>query len=338
MSRLRRGFTLIELLVVIAIIAILIALLLPAVQQAREAARRTQCKNNFKQVGLAFHNYHDVYRQFTPAYVLVHSNGGCIDNAVGSGQTGPRDDFNIHTYSEYLLPYLDQAPLYNQINFTAPHMSPVTAPCTGVVYTPNNQAAIKNTIPAFLCPSTPRQGGPLTITFTDFPTPLTWQSGQTDFSPGGGLYSTLWNTIKNVRPQADRSGILSDNGPTNGIRDITDGTTNTFILFELSGRNDEYRRGKLFQQNSPICVGGGWADFSNAENWMKGSSVDGSVSGGPCAINCSNRGGEGAYSFHVGGIHILLADGSVRFLSENIATTTWADLLTPKGGTVTGEF
>lgn len=337
MLKRRPGFTLIELLVVIAIIAVLISLLLPAVQQAREAARRTQCKNNFKQVGLAFHNYHDTYNQFPPAYTLL--KGSCFKSSYGSGIPSDHDDFNVHTYAEFILPYLDQGPLYNQIDFTAPYLSPATCPCTGRSYTANNQAAAKTVIPAFVCPSAIHNTNPLTITSSDFGPTFTWQSGAMDFSPGGGLYGTLWNTyVQPKRPQADRSGMLTDDKPRNGIRNCTDGTSNTFLLCELAGRNDEYRKGKFYQANSPAAAGGGWADISNAENWFKGSSVDGATGGGPCVINCTNRNGEGAYSFHVGGVHILLADGSVRFIGEALDNGTFADLLTPAGGGVTGEF
>ncbi|MCA9027473.1 MAG: DUF1559 domain-containing protein, partial [Planctomycetaceae bacterium] len=115
----QRAFTLIELLVVIAIIAILIALLLPAVQQAREAARRTQCRNNLKQIGLAFHNYHDVYLRFPSAF-----SGVSGDNLFGIGEGGgpfedATADSNIHTWTERILPYLDQANVYNGIDFSS---------------------------------------------------------------------------------------------------------------------------------------------------------------------------------------------------------------------------
>ena len=326
----RSGFTLIELLVVIAIIAVLIALLLPAVQQAREAARRTQCKNNFKQMGLAFHNYHDVYNQFAPAYLLSKGNGSCY----GSGQRSATADLNVHTYAEFLLPYIDQGPLYNTIDFKSPFFSPET-PCTGVTYTSNNKAAINHAIPGFVCPSAIHSSNPLDITWTDVTPNLTWKSGAMDFSPVGGFYSTFRNIVAAQRPQGSYTGLLSDDKPRNGLRDCTDGTSNTLILCEVAGRNDLYQKGKRV---TGVAYGGGWADVDNAENWFKGCSVDGVTSGGPCIINCSNQNGFGAYSFHVGGIHVILADGSVRFISETVDIGTFADLATPNGGTVTGEF
>ena len=112
----QRAFTLIELLVVIAIIAILIALLLPAVQQAREAARRTQCKNNLKQLGLAFHNYESTYNRFAPALTMLR--GPIMNAAVGEGIPSNTDDGNFHAWPELILPFMEQANLYSSINFS----------------------------------------------------------------------------------------------------------------------------------------------------------------------------------------------------------------------------
>src|ERR1041384_123408 len=128
MSRARRGFTLIELLVVIAIIAILIALLLPAVQQAREAARRTQCKNNLKQIGLAMHNYHDAYATFPLS---------------SSWELGPGDCFALRRWSVRILPYFEQSNLYSRWDINkGPFQSP-------------NRQLLTNPVPLYLCPTTP---------------------------------------------------------------------------------------------------------------------------------------------------------------------------------------
>lgn len=327
------GFTLIELLVVIAIIAVLIALLLPAVQQAREAARRTQCRNNFKQVGLAMHNYLSTYDTFPPAYVYVP--GTLLG---GTGTT----DLNLHCYTEFLLPYLDQGAIYNQINFTAPYWSPVNYGPLGLPnFTADNKTPCSNVVTAYICPSTPRSSNKVTQTFNDLGFPITWTSGAIDFSPFGGVIAGHPNAVyptivRPVSPQGRQQGILSNDNMKVRIGDVTDGTSNTLLLFELAGRNDEYRRGKLFKTNN--TVGGAWADYNNAENWLTGSTLDGTQQDGPCLINCTNRSGEGMYSFHPGGINILLADGSVRSLSENTSQVTIVNLGTYQGGQITGEF
>ena len=140
----RRGFTLIELLVVIAIIAILIALLLPAVQQAREAARRTQCKNNLKQFGLAMHNYHDVFNRF-PLPAILFSNAGAGGGGIGGMMT-------TNVWSLAILPYIEQANVYSSydINFSA--------------WEPKNAVAGQTKIAGYLCPSTPRSSNGISYT------------------------------------------------------------------------------------------------------------------------------------------------------------------------------
>ncbi|MES2790980.1 MAG: DUF1559 domain-containing protein [Planctomycetota bacterium] len=331
----RSAFTLIELLVVIAIIAVLIALLLPAVQQAREAARRSQCRNNLKQIGLAFHNYESTARQFPPAYILV---AGPILGALGSGTSSTYDDMNIHGYTEFLLPYLDQANVYNRINFSAPYASPMNLSFAGLPnYTVDNQSAIRTVVPVFTCPSTPRTQNPLTIVNAELGAPLTWTSGAMDYSPFGGALGAFWNTyVRPVTGSVPRTGILSDSNISLRFSDITDGTSNTLVVFELAGRNDLYRKGKMVTANGTL--GGGWADLSNYENWLAGSLLDGTGTDGPCVVNCTNASGRGMYSFHTGGISILMADGAVRFVSENISLVTLFRLGSPNDGGVLGEF
>ena len=147
----RKAFTLIELLVVIAIIAILIALLLPAVQQARAAAQRTQCRNNLKQIGLAIHNYHDVFGGFPLPYTGISSF-----NDLGAD---PDDAWrwNYHSWTEFILPYMDQANIYNQINFNEANFSGSTNPYPGFSNS-NNAAVVSTVVQAFICPSSPRDG------------------------------------------------------------------------------------------------------------------------------------------------------------------------------------
>jgi prepilin-type processing-associated H-X9-DG protein len=203
-------------------------------------------------------------------------------------------------------------------------------------YTSNNQAVIANSIPVFTCPSAARESNLLKITLNDLGFPIVWTSGAMDYSPLGGLYSVLYNTyIQPVAPQARREGILSDDNLRVRVGDISDGSSTTLLLMELAGRNKEFRRGREFGSTT---VGGGWADISNYENWLKGSSVDGSTSGGPCFLNCTNRGGEGAYSFHPGGVHILMADGAVRFINDSLSVVVFANLATYQGGGVVGAF
>lgn len=328
------GFTFIEFLIVTAVIAVLIALLVPAVQHSREAARRLQCRNNLKQLGMALHGYLDSKNTFPPVYIGVYGPTACGSHPVY---------LNIHCFTEYLLPYLDQSPIYNQINFSIPFWAPVDLTPIGLPnFTGSNREPIGHSIPTFICPSTPHDSNTITISFPDIGVPLSWTTGVIDYSPFGGVIKYCDPTgvypiyVEPVSPQKRRQGILSNDNLYVPIEQVTDGASNTLVLFELAGRNDEYRRGRKSGNNTTI--GGGWVDYNYAENWVTGSTVDGSYRDGPCVINCTNRGGEGAYSFHPGGIHILLADGAVRFVSESISPVVFVNLGTYQGGQVTGEF
>lgn len=331
--RSRAGFTLIELLVAIAIIGILVSLILPAVQASREAARRTQCRNNLRQLGVAFTSYADAARQLPPTYVAVRH----ILLPVYLGIPGQYDDVNIHTYGEFLLPYLEQSAIYKQIDFTQPYFAPVDLTGIGLAnYTANNQAAVAHPILTFLCPSSPRGANPYNGTWTDLGTPIPFRVGGNDYGPSNGIARVPGGLLDYAPQQAGSpiEGIMSNNLPSTKYRDVTDGTTQTALMWEIAGRPDLYRGGI----KSGTTSGGGWTDVLNAENWFQGSNPDGAATGGPCAVNCTNAAETGVYSFHPGGVHVLLADGSVHFLGENVDIGIFVSLVTMQGGTYVAPF
>lgn len=374
MMKKRGAFTLIELLVVIAIIAVLIALLLPAVQQAREAARRTQCRNNMHQIGLAFHNYNDVYNQWARC-----------GTAHLSGVT-PFFAFNLHGWAAGLLPYLDQQVVANQYNQSVPW------------FDATNANAIKTFIPAFVCPSTPRDSSTVSqdhtnvalntllysgihvnndVGFTVIGAPIdycTISKGKDEFKQAAvaaGLPPVFQD--RESGPLVDLVAVYRDLPMINvadailrmkaGLAYVTDGPSNTVLLYEMAGREQHYRKRSVIvstiandQADPKILAAGGnvWADAANYLR-MSGSNADGTMSASPyggraCAINCSNTrygpsgsavtsdSGSGWYSFHAGGAMALLCDGSARFINENISAATLWSLQTRSGGEKVGEF
>jgi len=278
-TNLRRGFTLIELLVVIAIIAILIALLLPAVQQAREAARRTQCKNNLKQLGLAFHNYHDVFTKFPPG--VVGRPGGSWASrctTMSNGVAVPNDDQREWGWGTFILPYIDQAPLYNTLNPDGCRMPDAGDNFNGS--TPMNAA-----YPAYRCPSDTGE--------------------QTNAFFAG--YST-----SNYVVNEDICNVNTGNG----IRDIIDGTSNTLLVAERSLRRDPAGKrfgGSLIWGRAPA------SDASNKfrVNWPINTPTNTTSNSAFSGDSGCTR--HGVSSNHEGGAQFLMADGAVRFISENLA-------------------
>jgi len=328
-----RGFTLIELLVVIAIIAILIALLLPAVQQAREAARRTQCKNNLKQLGLALHNYHDTFISFPLGALAPYHNGN---------------------WRSKILPYLDQAPLYNRLTASEPSVASGysgqrnDAINIGVYGTGSYGVLAGLTVTAYACPSNP--------TDTNFnsvsnPTMNNAERGQThDYvgvagaGPDPGGRAGQCSADLSGRGIICQNGLLYPNGSTQ-MRDVTDGTSNTLIVAEQSGLVNKQPLSANYQ--------GGWAGWYSS--FVKPAAVTnaGEFGAGTTtlryAINLKTtsppNGTASTYShntvigsFHVGGTQVLLADGSVRFLSENMDLLTLLNLGAKDDGNVIGEF
>ena len=357
----QRAFTLIELLVVIAIIAVLIALLLPAVQQAREAARRAQCKNNLKQMGLAFHNYESTYGRFVPA--LLALDGPTV--GFGEGIPSTRDDGNFHAWPEFVLPFIDQAPLYNTINFSV-NMSftdktlatgSVLNYVTGSPYsTPQSLAVTTAVIPGYICPSTPHSSRVYNYQEDwngDSPT-VYHAGGALDYVgkwPRGNMHGTLNGT--NYGPFAGVLDINSSQGAgTAGVRiaEIIDGTSNTILMGENTAAGSQmWAMGKPVGRFCDGCASGSalramgpaWTDWQ----WSTGTDVrcrsPGSIhnvseSDGGCAINCLNY--SNYYSFHVGGAHFAMADGTVRFISQNVNLETMARLVLFNDGNPVGEF
>lgn len=322
-SRLRRGFTLIELLVVIAIIAILIALLLPAVQQAREAARRSQCKNNLKQIGLAMHNYLDAHSVFPPGRLLD------LDCA------GPA--FFQNSALTLILPQLEQGNLANQYDSNLG------------TYHPSNAIWVSTRLPVYLCPSTP--GGDrateVNLPFGNFPGYATDYMGIRNIRrvvasgtapQGAGM---MEGSVKIVNCAALGLGD-QDGGRSVRPRDVTDGLSNTILAFERAGSPARYQAG-VRQADDPGHDDnyGTWAaDFAMAYNnyTADGTATYNSTTpnNANCVMNCSND--LQGYSFHVGGMNVVLGDGSVRFLSENMNPDNFWRLGTRNDGEVLGEF
>jgi len=310
------GFTLIELLVVIAIIAILIALLLPAVQQAREAARRTECKNKLKQLGLALHNYHDNMGRFPYSASGYYQSPG-----------------TPHTWTEFILPYIDQASLYGQLSFNFSNADPAAT-------SPSNRSLLENR--RFVlqsCPSNPygdkfttMTGGPYSG-HNDLSGCCNWQT--MCYGPSAGPARPWWGQLdctvaencglENSNLYADQQamtpGIFAGSGVVSTrLQDVSDGSSNTFLLLE--------RRGELSY----------WSGlFSN--NWQ--GIITGMKPNSPNIDLTTDQAyttNGGASSHHPGGIHAAFADGSVRFISNNISFATYNHIGNKADGQVIGEY
>jgi len=315
-----RGFTLIELLVVIAIIAVLIALLLPAVQQAREAARRSQCKNNLKQLGLAFHNYHDTYSILPP---------GPFPTSVG-------DASYRMGWAPRIFPYIDQATRLNAMEGLAANPLSKLQPWRSDAAPHHGSSTIWGPVATLVCPSSPDGA-----TAKDYGrSPDLYRGGQ------GALHyracTGSHNEIVIPTPStADRvyatSGLIC---PMSRIRfsNVTDGLSNTILLGETSSSarfaSPSYKYG---WQGLVSWVWGIYYYSGTPNEWL---TLDAKMVQWPINYRGSFNTGNAPYtSAHTGGAHFLLGDGSVRFISENIAlTTTFYSLASRDQGEIVGEF
>jgi hypothetical protein len=325
-------------LVVIAIIAVLVGLLLPAVQKVREAAARMQCTNNLKQMGLAEHNYHSTYGKFTCGWDYEIPKAGIRTTSV------------IAPWGVYLLPYMEQNNIYQQYNFNLVSYTTAAGPNVNV-------PLVQNNLKVFDCPSSPNNGR-----IYNFPVPAnvlpglpagTFTGATSDYTGITGVRN--WTTLvvplpsePNLTDIGIRNGILAGTSqdptiasqvdPQQGIANVTDGMSNTFMLGECAGRPDLYNAQRVVIA-AGVNPGAGWADGFNGEHWPNGTSFDGNISGGDvaagtCLINCSNEQSRGFYSFHTGGCNFLIGDGSVRFFGSTTNNRILVFMITAHRGEV----
>jgi prepilin-type N-terminal cleavage/methylation domain-containing protein len=320
--RRRHAFTLIELLVVIAIIAVLIALLLPAVQQAREAARRTQCKNNLKQIGLAIHNYYDIYSRL-PITQL-------------EPPTQPSNDYlTLTSWTRGILPQLDLATITAAWN-------------ENQNFSVGQNAVLNRTaIAAYKCPSSP---APAIGSWKIVSDP---QAFTPDSSGGysGGIceYSGVANTQitpDTVTPKFSGVGMMNYSTTANPaevskrFQDITDGLSMTMMIGEVCGGADNYTPARQRDGTTQKIRFHNWAGQNRISfrDYKRDGTMD-TATLDPCLVNCfGGAGGSNLFSFHTGGAHIVLGDGSVRFISENIDFQTACRLATCQDGVPVGDF
>ncbi len=310
----RRGFTLIELLVVIAIIAILVALLLPAVQQAREAARRTQCKNNLKQLGLALHNYHD-----------VHS---CIPIADVDGTVNP-----VSAHAR-LLPYIEQTNLYNQVNFNVPYDHVL------------NTVPRMTELPAFRCPSDPTPlpaaiGGRNNYYWNAGSGIVMYSSGAVGQPAANGIvfhnqrirFNDITDGLSNTAGMSEKLTGDGSNGISTPRIDTYRPGTYPNTPDEAVTQCNAANVSDLTQQGYSN-VGGPWLQQYHSTNQYNHVLPP---NGRSCMFP-PGRIATTSNSRHTGGVQTLLCDGSVRFVSENVDLRTWRFLGSIGGGEINGEF
>jgi prepilin-type N-terminal cleavage/methylation domain-containing protein len=331
-NRRRQAFTVIELLVVIAVIAILIALLLPAVQSAREAARRMQCRNNLKQMGLALHNYQSTHRVFPPSELNSRGDAGCdpFEVAVEDNLSHCTD---YQSWTALCLPFLDQTALANTYDYNSAWSSL------------KNREAVSTQLAIFQCPSTP--AADRVDRFH-----VVGAAAASDYGSVNRVAKQVYSDVFGVPvpSQAARQGALAEY-TANHPASITDGMSNTLMLAECAARPQAYVMGSRmtdsqftsYTDDEIVRVGSelvaddgiGWAD-PDVGFHVKGVGHDGVTVYGPVFVNGINSGE--AYSFHPGGAQALLSDGSVHFLSEQIDSWVYVTLCTRAGGEIVGEF
>ncbi|GAA4420629.1 DUF1559 domain-containing protein [Bremerella cremea] len=314
------GFTLVELLVVIAIIGVLIALLLPAVQQAREAARRMQCTNHLKQFGLALHNYHDVHLAFPPAVI----NPGCLGGGSSPFPSNMKDNVRDITGHLLILPFLEQGNLHDRLDFRKPMglaaHSDTTTPTAADAAA--NMAALQGTrIDMFACPSDPfdRPGASTSSNYyysqNYYRTSYSFMNS--DWSDHGDNARLLWNAPNNTSERRPVFGINS----SGKFRDVTDGLSNSVIV-------GESRMEKYDHDWGPF-----WGTWTNTF-WLRMSEGINKPYTPPDPRPYARAPG----SHHPGGCNALFGDGSIHFLSETTDQNTLLYLARIADGKVISDY
>ncbi len=328
------AFTLIELLVVIAIIAILIALLLPGVQQVREAARRSQCRNHLKQIGLALHNYHDAHEVFPPGWVPVRDAG-----VTPPGH--PVRDSRLASswaWSAFILPFLDQAPLYKALAVAADTSLPPPPARQDPVNGRNDRV-----LAVYLCPSdagdevspwggTSAPSAPVMFDgYSKSNYPAVQGLGRVSLAGRRGA-----NSFNLTDVPRDEQGMFGNSTNTR-IRDIVDGASNTLAV----GEREMTTASMLFNDAYAAIWLRCTEPFSTGVRNCWAGSVTG-VTHRSAPINTRSLSADqlriGFRSLHAGGAHFLLADGSVRFVQENIDDQVYEDLGSISDGRVIAEY
>lgn len=312
-ARSRRAFTLVELLVVIAIIGILIGMLLPAVQTVRESARRTQCLNNVRQLGLAAHCFESAHEVFPASGWTTFGPGNPAGKYVG--------------WRPLLLPFVEQSNLQKLYDFGENW------------WDETNPTAASVPVLLFQCPTTPSRT-PVLSAVAHAPRPA--MSFENPIAP------TDYEAIMGIQPDSinphfpapiygssNRYSVMHRNS-RNGFSQISDGSSNTIMVVECAGRPDVYR-GHRLRSDLSNDQGIGWAD-SEGPFSFDATNVDGSIEGGGpangCTVVMNRRNDNEPYAFHPGGISSLFADGHVSFVAETIDVRVFAKLITRNGGEV----